>query len=162
MRKTGGWLTTFGRRSGRADVARVASVVLATAAALASSADVAPAQTVGDPARGKAMFDLFCTTCHEIGPGARHRTGPALDHIVGTQIGHHEGYLSSLPMIYIGMNGDVWTEDLLDEYLKDPSLFRTEELRLNRSSRSPILGFADAKTRADIIAYLAANGELAD
>lgn len=103
------------------------------------------------------MYQLFCASCHDIGQGARHRTGPFLNGLIGRRVGHHDEFISSLPMVLIGIRDVFWTEELLDLYMIEPSMFMAEEMDLPRTSFSPIIGLPDAVTRADIIAYIASH-----
>lgn len=116
---------------------------------------------VGNARRGRRVFGR-CRSCHDIGPNARHKTGPGLNDVIGHKIGEYEGYPSSLPMAYLGIRGEVWTPELLDRYLQSPAAFRIEELHMGRTSQSPFLGLAAARHRADVIAYLARNGNLSE
>ena len=49
--------------------------------------------------------------------------------------------------------------DLLDLYLQDPERFTVGQLPMRRSSTSPFIGVFDPQDRADIVAYIAANGK---
>ena len=112
----------------------------------------------GDAERGAELFRV-CAPCHDVGPRARHKTGPGFNRIIGKLIGTYDGYRSSVAMTYFGTLGEKWTRDLLDLYLQDPERFTVGQLPMRRSSTSPFIGVFDPQDRADIVAYIAANGK---
>lgn len=151
-----------GARSRRAwrPAAAIAGLVLALAAAAAGSAPAIAQATpahVGDLERGERRFHV-CAPCHDIGPKARNRTGPALSDLIGAPIGAREGFASSFVMAYFGVMGEVWTEELLDRYIAGPKVFLQSEYPIDAASTSPFVGIDDPQIRADIVAYVAANG----
>lgn len=95
-------------------------------------------------------MDLFryCTACHEIGPGARNRTGPLLNAIVGRRAATRNGYVYSRGMKEAGSEGLVWTPEALDAYIANPRAYV-------RGTRMAFAGMPDEKQREDLIAYLA-------
>lgn len=141
--------------------AAVAAIALGGAASAQEDTDPTRLSSglVGNPLVGATLFTR-CASCHEIGPAARHKTGPALNGLLGREIGLNDGFETSIPMVYVGMLGEVWTADRLDSYLERPDSFMTDELPMSRSSTSPFIGMSDPQQRADIIAYLLANGEI--
>jgi cytochrome c2 len=85
-----------------------------------------------------------CVVCHSVESGGPLRVGPPLHGIVGARKARTEwyGYSPALRKA-----GGTWTEADLDKYLTAPSKF------LPGTSKT-IIGIADAKQRADIIAAL--------
>ena len=70
-------------------------------------------------AEGEKVFRK-CKACHQVGEGAGNRTGPALNGIVGRDIGAVEGFRYSKPME--AMNG-VWDSDRLHAFLAAPKSY---------------------------------------
>ena len=98
----------------------------------------APAQ---DAAAGKAAF-AQCGVCHAI--DASNGVGPGLAGLIGRKAGTQPGFRFSRSMRAAGFNWDAAT---LDKYLADPQA-------LVPGNVMPFAGVADARTRADLIAYL--------
>lgn len=101
--------------------------------------------TGGDPARGATLFRQ-CATCHSVEPGV-HLTGPSLAAIWGRQAGTVGGY---------GRYSDAlkhaavtWDAATLDRWLERPE-------KLVPDNTMTFAGVADARQRADLIAYLEA------
>lgn len=124
---------------------------LAPAASGAVEADCAAAAALSpdEIARvehGREAFEV-CRPCHDIGGGAQNRTGPLLNDLFGRKAGHVEGYPSSMPMVFAGERGLVWTDETLMAYLDDP-------LKLVPGSEMPLIGVETAATAADLVAFL--------
>ena len=77
------------------------------------------AQQIGDPARGRQVFNK-CIACHKVGPDARIGIGPPLNGIVGRPAGTYRGYTYSNANANSGVTWDVET---LTAYLPAPSQF---------------------------------------
>ena len=60
-------------------------------AAVAMLLGVVPSLAAGDPAAGKTVF-MKCAACHNIGPDAKNKVGPALTGVVGRQPGTFADY----------------------------------------------------------------------
>ena len=71
---------------------------------------------VGD---GENVFKK-CKACHQVGEGAKNRTGPELNAIVGRTVGAVEGFRYSPPMADLGATGAAWTPESLAEFLANP------------------------------------------
>lgn len=67
-------------------------------------------------AQGEKVFGK-CKSCHQVGEGAKNRTGPALNGIVGGPIGAAEGFKYSRTMADMG---GVWDEETLAAFLTKP------------------------------------------
>lgn len=115
----------------------VAAVTLALAATRAASAES------GDPARGERMYRA-CAPCHSLEPN-RNMTGPSLAEIWNRKAGS----LASFPRYSLALksSGIVWTDDTLDEWIKDPQYFIT-------GNAMTFPGMKDARQRADLLAFL--------
>ncbi|MGE3289831.1 MAG: cytochrome c family protein [Geminicoccaceae bacterium] len=98
----------------------------------------------GDAETGARAFQA-CAACHSLEPG-RHRTGPSLAGVLGREAGSAEGFHRYSPALQA--SGVVWNEATLDAWIADPRA-------LVPGNRMIFRGLADAKTRADLVAYLA-------
>lgn len=100
----------------------------------------------GDPAAGEAVF-AQCKSCHAIDPGTN-RFGPSLYAVVGRKAGSIAGFGYSTAM---RSSGITWSGPKLFEYLESPR-------RVVPGTSMSYYGIADPQKRADVIAYLQANG----
>ena len=107
-------------------------------------AAVGPAAADADD--GEQVFKK-CRACHQIGDGAKNAVGPMLNGIVGRPAGSVEGYNYSKANKEAGAAGLVWTEEKLDEYLKNPKAFMPK-------NKMAFAGLKDDKDREDVIDYL--------
>lgn len=139
-----------------AAVIAVLLAVLPTAAAAASAAGVpsgpgahAPASDAartgdatlrGDPVKGERLY-ARCKACHSL---TWDRTGPRHCGVVGRKAGGVAGFDYSEAM---RRSGIVWSEATLDRFLADP-------LGVVPGSTMGYSGIADARERADLIAFL--------
>ena len=126
-----------------ATTTQAATAQAATAQAATAQAGSAPA--AGDPVHGKQVFAARCGLCHSAGPGEGEAgQGPPLAGVVGRRAASAPGfdYSSALKASKL-----VWTPAHLDAFLAGPS-------KLVPGTAMPI-AVGDAKTRADLIAYLA-------
>ena len=98
----------------------------------------------GDAVRGQQLYQDSCGACHSLDAN---RVGPRHRGVVGRKAGSVDDYRYS-PAV---RNSKVrWSEQNLDTWLQNPSAFISGTkmpFRLN-----------DAKSRADIIAYLKREG----
>jgi cytochrome c len=111
----------------------VAGVVLA-AASLASVNDL-----VGDPARGKTLYQA-CAACHSI---EENDLGPRHRGVVGRRAGSVVDYVYSPALKNSGL---TWDEAALDRWLINPSALVP--------GTKMFFQISDAQSRADIIAFL--------
>src|SRR5258706_16415731 len=114
------------------------SILLTAACGLISLHLFAYAQ---DAASGKQAF-AQCAACHAV--DATNGLGPSLQGIVGRKAGVLSGFRYSRAMKNAGI---AWDDKNLDAYLTDPQ-------KLVPGNVMPFSGVADAKQRADLIAYL--------
>ncbi len=110
-----------------------------------------PAPANGDAALASAESgqEIFkqCRSCHEVGPDAKHRQGPALNAIVGRKAGTYDGFSYSPANRAAGEKGLIWTEVELSSYLTSPRKYMP-------GNRMAFVGLPDERDRADLIAYL--------
>jgi cytochrome c len=134
--------------------------VLATGAIIAgvifAPTDYAAAQ---DAAKGAQIFKQ-CMICHRIGEGAKNLIGPVLNNVIGRQAGSYEGFKYSPLMTAAGENGLVWSDDLIVQYIADPTAFLKKFLidkgktDLATGNSLMTLKLADEQQRKDVAAYV--------
>lgn len=117
---------------------------LALAAFLALSASPAAA----DAARGEQVYER-CIACHAL---AYDRVGPRHCGLIGRRAGAVQGFGYSDAM---RRSGIVWNAKTLDRFLADPP----GEIP---GTTMTYAGVADARDRADLVAYLARAGRSAE
>lgn len=115
---------------------RAAVMVIAMMIAIVASA-------AGDVKRGASAFRA-CVACHSIEPGM-HRTGPSLAGLWGRAAGSLEGFTRYSNALK--RSGIVWDERTLDAWLRDPQATIPGNYMIFQ-------GLADARARADLIAFL--------
>lgn len=98
---------------------------------------------VGDARAGAAAYDASCGGCHSLDAN---RVGPAHRTVVGRKAGTVPGYTYSPALKKAKI---VWTAATLDAWLSDPQ-------KMVPGTRMAFR-LTDAKRRADIIAFLAAQ-----
>ena len=102
-----------------------------------------------DPALIAAGEGAFrqCKTCHEVGPDASNRTGPALNGIVGSTIGAVDGFRYSGVFQEAAEAGTLWTEESLAAFLADPR-------GMMPGTKMSFRGVRDEADIAALIAYI--------
>jgi len=113
-----------------------------------------PAFAAGDAAKGEKEFNK-CKACHMIADGDETivrggRVGPNLHGVIGRVMGGVEDFRYSDGLEAKAEAGEVWTEENLAEYVKDPNEFL--------GSRSKMT-FKLRKGSEDVAAYLATFSE---
>ena len=101
----------------------------------------------GDAVAGEKVFKK-CKACHMIGDGAKSRTGPPLNNIVGAELGEFEGFKYSNGMVALSEADTIWTIENLNALLTKPRDF-VEKTKMS------FAGLKDEEDRANLIAYLA-------
>jgi cytochrome c len=76
----------------------------------------------GDATKGANVFKK-CMACHAIGEGAKNKVGPELNGIIGRKMGSIEGFNYSDTLKEHNAKGDVWTAEILSQYLANPKGF---------------------------------------
>ncbi|MCL4171144.1 UNVERIFIED_CONTAM: hypothetical protein GTU68_066519, partial [Idotea baltica] len=131
--------------------AEAAPAVVEEAKAEEAPAEEAPVEVVAalDPelvAKGAKVFKK-CKACHQVGEGAKNKTGPILNGIVDKPAGAVEGFKYSKALKAMAEKGLVWDEDSLAEFLKKPKAFM-------KGTKMSFAGMKDAEDRANLLAYL--------
>ena len=115
---------------------------------VSADAPLAARMRVADVTAGRAVFRQ-CAACHTIDEGTGDRDGPNLHGVTRARVGHNSmrfGYTAALQSV-----GGEWTCARLDRWLTNPATFAP-----GTSMRFP--GLRNGLDRADVIAYLYANG----
>jgi cytochrome c len=97
----------------------------------------------GNAARGERMYRA-CVACHSLEPN-RNMTGPSLAEIWNRTAGSLPSFPRYSPALKSA--GIIWTDDTLDEWIKDPQHFIP-------GNTMTFPGMKDARQRADLLAYL--------
>ena len=110
--------------------------------------DLGTLLATADVAKGEATF-AKCMACHSINQGGANGIGPNLFGVVGKPIGKHAaGFAYSGDL---ADHGGDWTYENLDHWLKSPKAFAA-------GTKMTFAGLGSAEDRANVIAYLHANG----
>ncbi len=114
--------------------------------AQAAPIEVAAAPDPALVAEGERVFRQ-CKSCHQIGEGARNRTGPQLTGIMDSGIGAVEGFRYSKVFTDAAEAGHVWDEATMTEFLARPR-------DAMKGTRMSFNGLRDEDDIAAVIAYL--------
>ncbi len=101
-----------------------------------------------DPAAGEKIF-AKCGACHTVNQGGANGIGPNLWGVLGKPIGAHAAgfaYSSAL-----SDHGGEWTYENIDAWLSSPRGFAN-------GTKMSFAGLSKPEDRANVIAYLKANG----
>jgi cytochrome c len=101
-----------------------------------------------DVGRGEAQFKK-CTACHTINQGGASGTGPNLWGVMGSAIGKHSPGFAYSPAL-AGKGGN-WDWESMSQWIKSPRDFAP-------GTKMTFAGIAKAEDRADLLAYLNAQG----
>lgn len=108
------------------------------------------AQSVED---GEKVFNK-CKACHQIGEGAKNRSGPILTGVFGREAGTVDGFKYSKSLIAAAEAGLVWDAENLSAWLTDPSKFLKAFLDDKKAKSKMTLKLKKEEDRANVIAYL--------
>ncbi len=130
----------------------------------ASSFAATGALAQADAAAGASAF-RSCKACHSITNGDQvivrgGRVGPNLFGVIGRPAGSYEGFRYSSSMTAANAAGLVWTEELVAQFITDPTAFlRTY---LGDSGARSKMSFKARSGAPDIAAYLASLAPAVD
>lgn len=106
------------------------AVVVEAAAAEAPAAEATPTAEAAPAEAGAIDMELAaagekvfkkCKACHQVGDGAKHRTGPHLNELFGRVAGTADGFSKYSSVIAeAGAGGLTWTPETLAAFLEDP------------------------------------------
>lgn len=107
---------------------------------------VAAAAPVIDEALAKKGEKVFkkCKACHQVGKGAKNKTGPQLNGIVDAPIGAVEGFKYSKAFKALAKDGVVWDMDALHGFLTKPKKW----------AKGTKMSFGGLKKEADRLAVI--------
>ncbi|MEO9824887.1 MAG: c-type cytochrome [Paracoccaceae bacterium] len=100
---------------------------------------------------GEAVFKK-CKACHQVGEGAKNRSGPQLNGVVGRSFAAVDGFKYSKVFQDAAAEGRIWDDAAMTEFLTKPRAYL----------KGTKMGFAGLKKPDDItavIAYLKSFGE---
>ena len=102
-----------------------------------------------DPALVEAGEKVFrkCKACHQVGEGAKNRTGPVLNGVMGRAAGSVEDFRYSKALEEAAEGGLVWTEETLGEFLANPRKYL-------KGTKMAFAGLRKDEDQAAIAAYL--------
>lgn len=95
------------------------------AAANQPEAEPIVAEASFDPELVKAGEKVFkkCKACHQVGEGAKNKSGPQLNGIVGKAVASVDGFKYSKVMRKAGEEGLIWSEQELASFLTKPKAY---------------------------------------
>jgi len=138
----------------------IKELTILTALALAAPAAFAGGHGGdGDAAKGEKTFKK-CKACHQVGEGAKSKSGPVLNNLFGRAAGSVEGFKYSKSMIAAGEAGLVWDAALIQEFIEDPNAFLKEYLDDGKAKSKMTLKLKKDADRANVVAYLATFSEM--
>ena len=123
-----------------------AEVVEASAEAPAEETPAAAALDMALVEEGEKVFRK-CKSCHQVGDGAKNRSGPILNGIVGHPAGAVDGFRYSNVMADAGAGGLVWTEEELAAFLAKPKAYM-------KGTKMSFAGLRKDEDIAAVIEYL--------
>ncbi|MCA0869910.1 c-type cytochrome [Seohaeicola saemankumensis] len=126
---------------------RLGGVILAWGVLFGAAQAEETATAIGDVDRGERLFQQKCGSCHQVGEGAKHGTGPHLNNIFDRKIAQFGDFLYSEGIYRARRDGMVWDLDNLDAYLTNPKV-------LVSGTNMDFRGLAKAEDRGDILAFL--------
>ncbi len=133
------------------DAMKLSLIAMITAVTVASPA------LAQDVEKGKNEFKR-CKACHSIvAPDGTAiykggKVGPNLYNVIGRKVASVDGFKYKAGIEEYADTGAVWTEDLLAEYITDPSKFLEEQTGDPKAKSG--MAYKQRKDQADIAAYL--------
>ncbi|APG46669.1 c-type cytochrome [Phaeobacter porticola] len=94
--------------------------------------------------KGEKTFKK-CKSCHQVGEGAKSKTGPVLNNIIGASAGNVEGFRYSKAMKAAAADGLIWNETEMAAFLAKPKKYM----------KGTKMSFAGLKKDAEIDAVIA-------
>jgi len=130
-------------------------IVTTLAGVLMLAGTSALAQDSGDAAAGEKVFKK-CKSCHAVGDGAKNKSGPVLNDLIGRTAGSFESFSKfSKDLKAAGEAGLTWDAASLDGWLTDPSKFLAATLDKSGAKSKMKAKVKKEKDRLNVIAYLA-------
>ncbi|MEQ6204913.1 c-type cytochrome [Sulfitobacter sp. HNIBRBA2951] len=101
-------------------------------------------------AKGEKVFRK-CKSCHQVGEGAKNRSGPILNGVVGGAAGAVDGFKYSKPMQKAAEGGLIWSEAELAAFLAKPKAYM-------KGTKMSFAGLKKEADQAAVIEYLKSFG----
>jgi cytochrome c len=149
-------------RSSTLNVTPVDEVADGTPMAAADNAQKAPVvEAPPEPEKPKLDPELVsagekvfkkCKACHQVGPGAKNRSGPHLNGVVGRVFAGVDGFKYSKAVKSAGEKGRIWSEQELAGFLTKPKKYL-------KGTKMNFVGLRKEKDRLALIAYLQSVSE---
>lgn len=95
---------------------------------------------------GEKVFQQ-CKGCHQVGSGAKHRSGPHLNALFGRKAAGLDDFRYSKSFQRAGASGLEWHADTLNVFLEDPRA-------MTSGTRMSFRGIKNAEDRTNLIAFL--------
>lgn len=99
---------------------------------------------------GEKVFKK-CKACHQVGDGAKHRSGPALNGIAGATAGAAEGFKYSKAMKDAADAGLIWNDEEMAAFLAKPKAYM-------KGTRMSFAGLRKPEDIEAVIVYLKSFG----
>lgn len=93
-----------------------------------------------------------CKACHQIGDGAKNRTGPHLNGLIGRTVGGVDGFKYSNVFQDAASEGRTWDTDSLAEFLAKPKAYM-------KGTKMAFAGLKSEEDIAAVTAYIEASGQ---
>ena len=121
----------------------IGQTTVVTIAASTGSTDAKASVTLDADlvAAGEKVFKK-CKACHQVGDGAKNRTGPQLNAIIDRTLGSVEGFKYSKTLTEMGAGGTVWNDETLAAFLANPKAY----------AKGTKMSFAGLKKDSDVAA----------
>lgn len=133
--------------------AEPAAEVQQVAATEETPAEATPTPAAFDPELAEAGEKVFrkCKACHQVGEGAKNRSGPILNGVVGSPAAAVEGFKYSKAFEAAAEDGLVWTETELSAFLAAPKGYL-------KGTRMSFRGLNKEEDQIAVIEYLKSVG----
>jgi cytochrome c len=128
--------------------AQVQAAGASAAGGAGGAAGITPFFAHVDLAKGQALVQAQCASCHSFTKGGPTLVGPNLYGIVGAKMFSHPGFNYSAAVK--AKAGGTWTPQEMSDWLKSPMTFAP-------GTMMAYPGIKNDQTRADVIAYLNKN-----
>ncbi|MDZ7588659.1 MAG: cytochrome c family protein [Parasphingorhabdus sp.] len=119
-----------------------------TASAGPAEVDMGTLMAAADVTAGEAVFKK-CTACHSINQGGANGIGPNLYAVMGEKIAAARGGYAFSEVL--SGKGGIWDFNTMNAWLESPRKFAA-------GTKMTFAGLGDAKDRANVIAYMNAQG----
>lgn len=131
---------------GKTAMAEAAEPAQAEAEPAQEAPEMAAAFDAELAAAGEKVFKK-CKACHQVGEGAKNKTGPVLNGIYGAAVGAVDGYKYSKDLVAAGAEGMVWDDANMAQFFTKPKA-------MFKKTKMSFAGLKKEKDVAAVIEYL--------